>query len=279
MAPLDQDMDPDSDEAEFVESRLKGRNPLAVAHWLTAFGMPTQLFIAQKAFNKLGLLRLAGLRFAFHIAHVGDRVPKNLIRRRGLTICPRDKSDRNIQVWVNGVDVKGKIGTSIRIVLREVMHAAMLGVVRLENLKSPLETKPDNDVQGLHEVADAVIKQFNARVSAFKNGGVELAAFETEMHQSTDSAFTNADAALAWILSSPYAYDYLQAIPYEGRTLWARLVEVVRTALDLSPDTEPWVSRMLRVSEDFPENTPDETMKVEDENGIPMAIQTPLRNR
>ncbi len=260
MAPLDLDLDPESDEAEFVEQRLTGKDLLAVAHWLTAFGMPSQLFLAHKALNKLEMLKLGGMRFAFYIAHVGDRVPRELVRRRGLTVCSHQKSDPNIQVWINGADVTGKVGTGVKIVLREVLHAATMGAVRLGNLCPPHETKFDNDVQGLYEVADAVIKHYNERVDAFKNGSAELAAFETQMYRSANAAFANADAALAWILSSAHACAYLQSIPYKGKPLWARFVKEVRTVLDLSPDTDPWISRTLRVTEVIPEDASYDTL-------------------
>ncbi len=257
MAPLDLDLDPDSEEAEFVEQRLTGKNLLAVAHWMTAFGMPSQLFIAEKALNKLKMLKLAGVRFTFHIAHVGDRIPRDLVRRRGLTLCSDQKNDRNIHVWINGADVTGKIGTSIKTVLRELLHAATMGAVRLGNLRPPQETQLDNDVQGLYEVANAVIKHYEERVDAFKNGSVDLAAFEAQMYRSASNAFAHADATLAWMLSSAYAYDYLQSIPYKGKPSWARFVEAIRTVLDLSPDVDPAISRALRIAEVIPENAAD----------------------
>ena len=254
MAPLHVDLDPDADEAEFVEQRLGGRGLLAVAHWLTAFGMPSQLFIAEKALNKLKLLNMAGVRLAFYIAHVGDRVPRDLFRRRGLTVCSDQKTFPNIQVWINAADVTGKVGTCVKTVLREVLHAATIGAVQLGKLRSPQEYRFDNDVRGLYEVANAVIKHYQNRVEAFQNGDVELAAFETQMYRSTNNAFADPDATLAWILSSVHAYDYLQSIAYRGRSIWVRFVEAVRTALDLAPESDLALSRALRVIEVIPEN-------------------------
>lgn len=259
MAPLHVDLDPDSDEAEFVEQRLTGKGLLAVAHWLTAFGMPSQLFIAEKAFNKLKMLNLAGVRLAFYIAHVGDRVPRDLFRRHGLTVCSDQNSYPNIQVWINGADVSGKIGTSVKTVLREVLHAATIGAVQLGRLKSTQASRFDNDVRGLYEVANAVIKHYEERVEAFNNGNVKLAAFETQMYRSAGNAFADADATLAWILSSVYAYGYLQSIAYKGRPIWARFVEAVRTVLDLAPESDPALSRALRVTEVIPENVSYDT--------------------
>ena len=280
MATIDLDFDPDSDEAEFVEQRLEGKDVLAVAHWLTAFGMPSQLFIAQKTLNKLEMLKLAGVSFAFHIAHVGDSVPRDLLCRRGLTVCSPARGEHNIYVWINGADVTGKVGTSVETVLREVLHAATMGAVRLGNHWSPKETKLDNDVKGLCEIADAVIKHYGERVEASKNGGVELSAFEMRTHhQEASGVFANPDAVLAWILSSSEAYGYLRSIAFQGKTLWARFVEAVRTVLDLSPDADPAISQVLRVAESIPEDTADDTPGVDATTGVPMATQTARRGK
>ena len=254
MAPLDLNLDPDSDEAEFVEQRLGGKDLIGVAHWLTAFGMPWQLIIAQNALNKLKKLKMAGVRFAFHIAHVGERVPRDLARGRGLTICSHQTSDPSIQVWINGADVTGKVGTGLISVLREVLHAAALGAVRLGNPSSPRATRSDNDVHGLYQVANAIILHYKARIDAFRSGGIELTALEQSMYRHADQAFDNVDATLAWLLSSPGVYGYLQSIAYEGRPLWVRFVEAVRTVLELSPDADAAISRALRVAEVIPED-------------------------
>jgi hypothetical protein len=279
MAPPDLHFDPDAEEAEFVEQRLTGKDLLAVAHWMTAYGMPSQLFIAQKALSKLEMLKLAGVKFEFHIAHVGDQVPADLVRRRGLTLCTRQDADPRVQVWINGADVSGKIGASVDTVLSEVLHAATIGAVRLGNLRSAQGPRPDNDLRGLHEVADAVIKHYTDRVDAFKNGSVALAAFEEQMHQGAGNAFASADATLAWILSSPHAYGYLQNIPYKGKPLWSRLVEAVRILLDLSPDADAALSRALRVTEIMPGDASGAMLAVDNTTGIPMATQTALKLR
>ena len=276
---LPPDLDPDTDEAEFVEQRLTGKDLLAVAHWLTAFGMPSQLFIAQKAFNKLEMLEMAGVRFAFRIAHVGERVPRDLVRGRGLTVYSNRESDRNIQVWINGTDVTGKIGTSVDTVLREVLHAATMGAARLGNPRTLQQLKLENNVQGLYEVANAVVKHYKERVDAFKNGNIELDAFETQLYRRASNAFADAEATLAWMLSSANAYGYLQSIAYQGKPLWARLVEAVRTVLDLSPDADPALSKALRVTEVIAESTSDDALTFENTADIPMATQTALREK
>lgn len=274
MEPLD--LDPDSDEATFVEQRLTGRDLLGVAHWMTAFGMPSQLFIAQKTLNKLEMLAAAGVKFEFQIAHVGDQVPRDLVRARGLVLSSAQKHHPHIQVWLNGSGVSGKVGTSIATVLNVIVRAAVVGSLRLRELSAAQAMQSCDELRVFYELAAAVTEHFGQWRLAYEDGRLELSESEKKLLFDAKDSIKSTDATLAWILSSVDAYGYLQSIPYQGKPLWTRYVDAIRTILDLPLDTHAALSQALRVIEAAVEDASDAAPAARDTSANPMATQTGL---
>ena len=249
--PEQDNRDPHQEEASRVQKGVEGKTPLQVARWI-AENAPNESYrvIAESVGRKLMQLINAGVQLDLKVAHLGDRVPRSLTGSRGLSHYKFGNAQKgeksSITVWLNGADVIGKVGMSYETVLHELVHMALQPSTRLGNLRVAEGTAVAAATTRLYAVTNAIIKEFNQRVEASKNGGAELSPFEKEMFSRQNNAFADVQETLAWALTNKDAQQFLESISYKSNvSLWDAFVNAVRNFLGLAPKAETALSEVL----------------------------------
>ncbi len=241
--------EPDGREALRVQKAVEGKTVIGVAQWVATTGDPMERRIACEVLNRLKELEGAGVATSFKVAHVGDLVPRTLVGARGVTSCHFGKASSHVEVWVNGADVTGKVGTSVPIVLHELVHAATMGAVRLGNLKPAMGSKLAADVSDLYAVSDFIMTKFGKR-------------------------FADTNETLAWALTDPEAQFYLESIPYQSKLAWTAFIEAIRKFLSLPSSANAALSEVLRAAEAIMSDNINEMVSMASITGTAMAIQS-----
>jgi hypothetical protein len=245
--------DTDPEEAAFVESNLRGKNLFQVAKWLEQNAPnPDQRLIAGRVAARIKDLEAQGLKFSFEIKNIGDRVYAGLMSARGLTLATFGGNKAGtVEVFLNGADVTGRIGTNYRTALHELVHAVTTGAIRLGNYKLAKGTPIGDTVTDLYKVSSAIIDHFNQRVRTVPKE--QLTDFEQAVYNKRINAFRDADEILTWALTNPDAQQYLDTIPYKNtkQSVWGKFVETIRKFLNLPASKDSALSEVLRVADEI----------------------------
>lgn len=239
--PYDQYGDPSPEEASTVEAGIQGKSPIEVAKWLEENAPRQYAIIAAKVREKLESLAGIGVDFGMEIVNVGDYAHAGLSRARGVTYPYSVDGKTRIVVAINGKDMTGRVGMSYKTVLHELVHAATSQSIQLGLSGNK------NFVQPVKDLID-VMMQIGERVSKnIANGSAS--EFELSLADGRRNMMQSPDEVLAWALSSSEAQAYLESIEHQGKSLWSRFVDAVRSALGLSTGANTSLSEVLRISE------------------------------
>lgn len=246
----DMHSDPSTEEAQEVQGAIEGKTPLEAAQYL-AQSAPSEDYrlIAGKVAERIEALQSAGMTFSLHVAHVNDKVPAALIRTRGMAWLP-NKSTAT-QIWIQGSDVTGYVGTSYETVLHELLHAATQSALYVGNLRSQSETTLGRAVKDLYDVTNAIIGHFNDRSASAKRGETELTPFERAIFERRNNALSDPGEVISWAFTNRDMQQYLESIPYRQQTLWSRFVDAIRSMLGLSAKQGTALSEVLRLGEEI----------------------------
>ncbi len=263
--------DPLSEEAKTVQSAIEGKSVTQAARWLAQNAPDADYrLIASRVAAQLEGLQEAGLKLNLKIARLGDRVPSALTGSRGITHSQFAKDVGTMTIWLNGADVTGKVGTSYETLLHELIHAATMSAIRLGNLKKFQGSALTNDVQDLYAVTNAVVQYFNTRAKADKTS---LTPFERRIFERTVNAARNPDEVLAWALTNRDMQQWLETIPYKGKSLWARFVEAIRNFLGLPARADTALAEVLRIGDKLLDVPPKEIAALAGRVGIALQVQ------
>lgn len=241
---IDENGDPSPEEAEAVERGLNGKNPIEAAAWLAENAPPQYAVIAEKVRDKLQSLNKTGVRFGMAIIKAGDIGESALRGARGVTIPSFSNGQQTISVALNGSDMKGRVGTSYRTALHELVHAATLQP--LDRGMKGIGREYAQASDDLYAVGDAIIAHINERAAKNRDA---LTKFEAATLQGRTNFTQSPFEVIAWALSSKEAQDYLESIPYKQKSLWTAFVEAVRKVLGLAPSADTALSEVLRISD------------------------------
>lgn len=272
--------DPPADEAQKVAAGITGSDPVRAARWL-ADNAPSEAdrLLATRVATKLSEMRAAGIKLSLNVAKVGDTVPAGLTRARGLSRYVFGKAgqkDASFEVWLNGPDVTGKVGTSYETLLHELLHAATQGAIRVGNLKSSNGTPVARSVADLFAVTNAIIRELNSRFDEARAGNRLLTPFEQKIFDRNNNAFANPDEVVTWAMTNREAQDWLEAMPYKGRSAWSVFVEAVRKALGLSPRSDTALSEIVRLTGELLDANVNELESLANASGTAYSIQSPV---
>lgn len=240
--------DPSAEEAQTVQQAIEGKTVLQAAQFIAKSApSPSHRLIAEKVKSQIERLQMAGMKFELHVAHDGERVPVRLIRTRGMTWLP--ENSMTTQVWIQGADVTGYVGTSHETVLHELIHAATQAAIHVGMQEKYENTAIGKSVTRIMDVSNHVIAHFKQRFDAAKRGEVELTPFEKKLEKRHANALDDPGETVAWALSNPEMQKYLEGIPYKQESIWTRFVNAIREFLGLQPSQDTALSEVLRVSE------------------------------
>lgn len=244
------DFDPSPKEAMDVQNGLEGKTAVQAAEWLAQNAPDAdQRYIAGRVADRIKTLEKAGLKFKFNIAHLGMVVPSSLNRARGISTSYYSKDKGFVEIWLNGAEDIGRIGTSYETALHELVHAATQGAVRLGRYVKSEGTELSKSVQKLMDVSNVIIRHFNARAKDPSS----LTPFETAILERTNNALASQDEILTWALTNREMQNYLESIFYKGtdQTVWSKLVDAVRSFLNLSASKDTALSEVLHVADEI----------------------------
>jgi GGDEF domain-containing protein len=276
-ANRDENLDPLPEEAKRVQDGIEGKPLLDAARWIADNAPPEHQLIADKVLNTLGALQKAGVKLSLNVAHSGDMVPIALTNAgaRGITHYSFDPKNPFMKVWLNGADLKGKVGTSHEIVLHELVHAATMGAVRLGNTRASIGSEVSRHVKDLYDVSRAIIAHFKQRDLQARAGGSPLTEFEQNIKAGRNNAFTSPDETLAWALTNKDAQKYLESIPYKKTNAWTWFVDAVRNLLGLPSGAHTALAEVLRISDHLLEPDTINTLEpIAAATGTALARQT-----
>ncbi len=239
---IDENGDPSPEEAEAVQRGLEGKNPIEAAAWLAENAPLKFAVIAEKVRDKLQSLSDAGVRLGMAIIRAGDIGESALIGARGVTSPSFANGRQSISVAINGADMKGRVGTSYRTALHELVHAATLQP--LDQGRKGHE-KYAEAYRDLDDVGYAVVAHLNERIKTPES----LTEFERALSLGRANFLDSPFEVIAWALSSHDAQAYLESIPYKSKSLWTAFVEAVRKVLGLKPGADTALSEVLRISD------------------------------
>ncbi len=242
--------DPSPVEALNVQNGLEGKTAAQAAEWLAQNSPDVdQRFIAGRVATRIKTLEQAGLKFKFNIAHVGMVVPTALNRARGVTRSNYAKDKGTVEIWLNGAEDTGRIGTSYETALHELVHGATQGAIRLGRYVKSEGTELSKSVQKLMDVSNVIIRHFNARAANPES----LTEFEKNILQQNNNALANEGEILTWALTNREMQQYLEGIFYKGtdQTVWSKLVDAVRSFLNLPASKDTALSEVLHVADEI----------------------------
>lgn len=266
--------DPSPEEAESVHRGLEGKNPIEAAAWLADNAPPAYAAIAKKVRDKLQSLSSMGVNFGLSVVNPGQMAPAGMSVARGGTFPVQSSEGIRIEVMLNGAGMTGRVGTSYRTALHELLHAATLHSIQLGYKGVPQYAQAHRD---LVDVANAIGDHLNARAKAARN---ELTDFERGLLNGRMNMFQSVDEVLAWGLSSAEAQAYMEGIPYKRKSAWSAFVGVVRKILGLPADSETALSEVLRVADVMlqPINA-DALFSPPEFDGVRYEVQNPAGGR
>lgn len=275
-AERDEDLDPSTEESQEVQAGIEGKTPQQAAQFIIDTGSELQKVVAQKVLWSLRRMALAGIKLDLKMAHVGDQVPSMMAYARGMIDWSFAPHNNRMTVWINGADVKGKVGTSYVTVLHELIHMATSGMIHMGSLREASTYKTGKDVADLIAVTDHIRDHFNRRVADSEAGKAELTDFETRIHRRTNNALDSADEVLAWGLSNPDAQAYMETIPYPAHeSAWSAFVSAIRRILGIPEQNATAFTELLRVADNLMSDNVNEILGIDTSRGFNTVIQMP----
>ncbi len=241
-------------ETDLIQKALANKTPLEAAQWMAENAPnPDYRLIAKRIADRMKLMMDAGIKFDLNIATIGDRVPRRLLSSNGMVksnLDPKTADFESIEIWLNDNSDPSVVGTTYDIVLHELVHAVTQPALYLGRLKKFAGTSAATLAKRLNDVRNEIVKHYNARVKAFKEGKGELTDFELRIYQGSNF-LENADEVLAWSMSSNEMRSYMEAIPYKKTTVWGNFVDSIRQFLGLPKSKETTLSEVLSVADEL----------------------------
>jgi hypothetical protein len=249
-------LDPLRSEALEVQAGVEGKSAVEAAKFI-AKNAPTkdQRVLATAVVNRLQNLEKAGIPVSFTVAHIGDTVPVQLLKSgtRGLSNTRtytklageslKTGSVANIEVFVNGADVTGKVGTSYEIVLHELFHAVTVSTI--------LDVGGLNDAKTNAAIAelDEILRFTKAWLGQKSVDMPNISDIEKQTLQGGNNFLDNPRELVTWAMTNRGAAEFLDTIPYRNTTALTAFVRALRKLFGLETTQDTALTELIRVTE------------------------------
>lgn len=248
--------DEERSKALEFEKQIEGKTIFEVAKVIAEKSdNPSYRLISSRVLAKLEQLSKAGVEFSFKVLRAGD-VVDNRLHNRGLqgAVLPNFlKPNKNFDVYVKSVALSpDNFGTSEKITLHELIHAATLSATRqaLTGKIGP-NTNIGRLFKDLVDVRSQIIDYVKKKITSKE----QLTDFEKEIANAENNFLskggTGVDEVITYALTDPRAQSFLESIPYKGSNLFSKFIESIRRFLGLSANSDTALSEVLRISEGF----------------------------
>jgi hypothetical protein len=250
-------------EQQVVADAIRGKSVPELAKWaLENSKSELDKFVMAKVFSRIEAMEKDGVKFTFELLESDSR-KLSMSNARGMVssnVVPLGQQ-KEITLSLNGpVKLENQLnfpsGMDFEIIKHELIHAAT---------QAHYGTS-DKTIKELKDLFNTVIKEFNVRAKEGKLEGISL-----ETYKRLNNFLENPQELLAWGLTNAKAQEFLLSIKVGEKTLWSKLVTVVRNALGISKDYESAFDRLLRVSEDILEVPPEQVRKFVEAEGLSLG--------
>jgi hypothetical protein len=236
--------DPSIEEAQSVERGIEGKSAVEAAQFI-ADNAPdkSHRLIAGKVATRLKDLEDAGAIYHLHVLHDGDQAPSTMIGAGIRGQVYQKYEDPETHIWIQGSDMRGKVGTSYEVVLHELVHAATQKAIDLGEHGAKGE---------LGEASARLINSFNAILNHIQlkiASGEGMNDFEKNFDTYKNNSLQDTHELISWALTNKEMQKYLESIPYKKTTAWGEFVSAVRKFLGLSENTDTVLSEVLAVAD------------------------------
>ena len=236
--------DVNPEEAAKVQAGIEGKTAYEAALWLAQNAPDAdQRYIAGRVADRIDAMERLGAVFTLEVIHA----PRSVNGGLGVhtwTISKGLKAEHNI--YVNGADITGEVGTSYQVVLHELIHAVTINAIELSSYTIS-DAKALNAVNRLTAVGNAIIKHLKTK--DFNS----LTEFEQRIVSGKNNALSSAGEIISWTLTNRDMQKTLESIPYKNTslTMWSALVDAVRNFLQLPIKYETALSEVLSLSDEI----------------------------
>lgn len=231
-------------EDQRIEQELTGKSMLQAADWAVS-NAPNAFakVIAEKVRNRLREFQRKGMTLEFNISS-GSTRPRMLGGARGITQFEWGKDDKGtkITVTLNGAAVMNNQagyppGVQYNTILHELLHVAT---------RAQFAFMPNTDAlkKQMLDLFNVVADRFNADSKAGTLPPVMM-----KYYRRMNNVLEDTDELLAWGLTDKEVQAYLDDIKVGEKSVFTRLVELIRTALGLGKPYESALERLVRNSE------------------------------
>ena len=231
-----------SAEDQRIEKELTGKSMIQAADWAVA-NAPNAFakVIAEKVRNRLREFQRKGMTLEFNISG-GSTRPRRLSGARGVTRFEWGKEGSKITVTLNGAAVMNNQGgfppgVQYNTVLHELLHVATRSQFVFMPSTNPLKKQ-------MTELFNLVANRFNADAKAGT-----LPPVMERYYKRMNNVLEDPDELLAWGLTDKEVQAYFDDIKVGDKSVFTRLVELIRTALGLGKPYESALERLVRTSE------------------------------
>lgn len=253
-----------------IEAELTGKSMLQVADWTVA-NAPNAFarVIAEKVRDRLRAFQRKGVTLKFTVAG-GSKRPSILRNARGMTEFMWGSGDKGstIEVLLNGAAALNNQagfppGMNYTTVLHELLHVATRGQFKFMPNTEPLKKQ-------LIELFNLIADRFNADAKAGT-----LPPVMQRYYKRLNNVLSDPDEMLAWGMTDKDVQTYFDDIKVGEKSVFTRLVELIRTALGLGKPYESALERLVRSADSLLDVDVDAIDAMLSQKGAQLGVAKP----
>jgi hypothetical protein len=231
-------------EEQVLEKELSGKTMLELSDW-SIKNAPNKFakVIANMVNKRIKEMEKRGIKLEFNIAS-GNTRTSNMFNARGEVQFKFGKKGEETSsiLTLNGAAVLDNqrgypSGMNYTTILHELLHVATRGQLKLRSKNDPL-------VVELGNLRNEVVRYFNKRVD--ENN---LTPFIERMYKREINALHDIDELVSWGLTDKNMQEFLSEIKVGNKTIFNKLVDLIRQILGISKDYETALDRLITTSE------------------------------
>jgi hypothetical protein len=231
-------------EEQVLEKELSGKTMLELSDW-SIKNAPNKFakVIANMVNKRIKEMEKRGIKLEFNIAS-GNTRTSNMFNARGEVQFKFGKKGEETSsiLTLNGAAVLDNqrgypSGMNYTTILHELLHVATRGQLKLRSKNDPL-------VVELGNLRNEVVRYFNKRVD--ENN---LTPFMERIYKREINALHDIDELVSWGLTDKNMQEFLSEIKVGDKTIFNKLVDLIRQILGISKDYETALDRLITTSE------------------------------
>ena len=231
-------------EEQVLEKELSGKTMLELSDW-SIKNAPNKFakVIANMVNKRIKEMEKRGIKLEFNIAS-GNTRTSNMFNARGEVQFKFGKKGEETSsiLTLNGAAVLDNqrgypSGMNYTTILHELLHVATRGQLKLLSKNDPL-------VVELGNLRNEVVRYFNKRVD--ENN---LTPFMERIYKREINALHDIDELVSWGLTDKNMQEFLSEIKVGDKTIFNKLVDLIRQILGISKDYETALDRLITTSE------------------------------